>query len=129
MTFKMVSTERAPKAIGPYSQAVHAGDFIFCSGQIPIDPKTGKLELFGGDAARQAKLVLDNLEAVLRSEGLTFDNVVKATIYLSDMEDFTAVNEVYASYFKTYRPARACVAVATLPKGANVEIDAVAYVG
>jgi len=129
MTFRMVNTEKAPKAIGPYSQAVHAGDFLFCSGQIPIDRKTGKLELFGGDAAKQARLVLDNLDAVLGSEGLTFDSVVKTTIYLSDMEDFSAVNEVYATYFNTYRPARACVAVATLPKGADVEIDAIAYVG
>ena len=128
MTLKMVNTDKAPKAIGPYSQAVRAGDFLFCSGQLPIDPATGNLEMFDGDAAKQAKLVLDNLKAVLQSEGLAFDNVVKTTIFLSDMENFAAVNEVYASYFETYKPARACVAVKTLPKGVDVEIDAIAYI-
>lgn len=129
MTFKMIHTDRAPGAIGPYSQAVRAGDFLFCSGQIPIDPATGNLELFDGDPAKQARLVLDNLKAVLESEGLDFDNVVKTTIFLSTMEHFAAVNDVYASCFNTYKPARACVAVATLPKGVDVEIEAVAYAG
>ena len=128
MVHKMVHTEKAPKAIGPYSQAVRAGDFLFCSGQIPIDPTTGQLEMSDGDAAKQARLVLDNLKAVLESEGLGFDNIVKTTIFLSNMEHFAAVNDVYASYFNAYKPARACVAVATLPKGVDVEIEAVAYV-
>jgi 2-iminobutanoate/2-iminopropanoate deaminase len=108
---------------------VRAGDFLFCSGQIPIDPVTGNLELFDGDAAKQARLVLENLKEVLASEGLTFDNVVKSTIFLSDMEHFASVNDVYASYFDDYKPARACVAVATLPKGVDVEIEAMAYIG
>jgi len=129
MTFKMVNTDKAPKAIGPYSQAVRAGDFLFCSGQIPIDHVSGEVKLFGGDAAKQARLVLDNLKAVLESEGLGFDNVVKTTIYLSTMEHFAQVGDVYASYFNAYKPARACVAVATLPKGVDVEIEAVAYAG
>jgi 2-iminobutanoate/2-iminopropanoate deaminase len=129
MAMKMVNTEKAPKAIGPYSQAVRAGDFLFCSGQIPIEPGTGEPKLFDGDAAKQARLVLDNLKAVLESEGLGFDNVVKTTIFLSSMEHFAAVNDVYASYFSSYKPARACVAVATLPKGVDVEIEAIAYTG
>ena len=128
MSLKMVNTEEAPKAIGPYSQAVRAGDLLFCSGQLPIDPATGDLMLFDGDAAKQARLVLDNLRAVLESEGLGFNRVVKTTIYLSDMENFATVNEVYATYFEAYKPARACVAVKTLPKDVAIEIDAIAYI-
>jgi 2-iminobutanoate/2-iminopropanoate deaminase len=129
MTLRMVHTDNAPKAIGPYSQAVRAGDLLFCSGQIPIDPATGKLELFGGDAAKQARLVMQNLKAVLEAEGLSFKHVVRTTIYLSSMEHFAAVNEVYASYFDAYRPARASVEVARLPKDVSVEIDAIAWAG
>lgn len=126
MAFKMINTDKAPKAIGPYSQAVRAGDMLFCSGQIPIDPATGNLELFGGDAAKQARLVMENLKAVLAADGFSFEGVVKTTIYLADMESFAAVNEVYASFFGTHKPARATVAVAKLPKGVGVEIDAIA---
>lgn len=127
MTLKMVHTNRAPKAIGPYSQAVRAGEFLFCSGQIPIDPKTGNLELFDGDVAKQARLVMDNLKAVLAASDLILENVARTTIYLTNMDDFAKVNEVYASYFSDHKPARATVAVAGLPKGVSVEIDAIAY--
>ena len=126
MTHKMVSTDKAPKAIGPYSQAVRAGNMLFCSGQIPIEPASGELKLFGGDAAAQARLVMENLKAVLASEGMTFENVVKTTIFLVSLEDFARVNEVYASYFGDYRPARAGVQAARLPKDVNVEIEAIA---
>lgn len=126
MALKMVGTDKAPKAIGPYSQAVRAGQLLFCSGQIPIDPATGNLELFDGDAARQARLVMENLKAVLAAEGLSFESVVKTTIYLANMESFARVNEVYASFFGGHKPARATVAVAGLPKGVGVEIDAIA---
>ena len=126
MTLEMINTKDAPAAVGPYSQAVRAGNLLFCSGQIPIDPKSGNLELFGNDAAKQAKLVMENLKAVLSSEELNFNDVIKTTIFLSDMENFTKVNEVYSSYFGDYKPARACVAVKTLPKNVDVEIEAIA---
>lgn len=125
---KMINTDKAPKAIGPYSQAVRAGNFVFCSGQISIDPKTGELELFGGDAASQTELVLKNLGAVLSCEGLSLSDVVKTTTFLSSMSDFAKVNETYAAFFGTHKPARATVEVKGLPKGASIEIEAVAYV-
>ncbi len=126
MAHKMISTDKAPRAIGPYSQAVRAGDMLFCSGQIPIDPASGELKLFSGDVAAQARLVMENLKAVLAAEGMTFENVVKTTIFLSSMEEFARVNEVYASYFGAYKPARATVQAARLPKDVNVEIEAIA---
>jgi 2-iminobutanoate/2-iminopropanoate deaminase len=129
MPLRMIQTDKAPKAIGPYSQAVRAGDLLFCSGQIPIDPAAGRLELFDGDPAKQTRLVMQNLKAVLEAEGLSFDDVIKTTIFLSNMEHFAAVNEVYASYFGEYKPARATVEVARLPKDVSVEIEAVAYGG
>ncbi len=129
MTLKMIFTEKAPAAVGPYAQAVRAGNMLFCSGQIPIDPATGELKTFEGDAAAQAKLVLENLKHVLAAEGLTFNDVAKTTIFLSNMENFGKVNEVYASYFTEYKPARACVAVKTLPKNVDVEIEAIALCG
>ena len=129
MALKMVNTDRAPKAVGPYSQAVRAGNILFCSGQIPLDPASGELKLFDGDAAEQAKLVMENLKAVLAAEGLSFRDVAKTTIFLSSMENFGKVNEVYASYFGDYTPARACVEVAKLPKGVDVEIEAIAFIG
>ena len=122
----MIHTDKAPNAVGPYSQAIRAGNMLFCSGQIPIDPATGGLKLFDGDAAAQARLVMDNLKAVLAAEGFTFDNVVKTTIYLSNMGNFAKVNEVYASYFTEYKPARATVEVGRLPKDVGVEIEAIA---
>ena len=122
---KPIQTGDAPKAIGPYSQAIQAGGFVFCSGQIPLDPKTG--EMVGvGDVRAQAKRVMDNLGAVLAAGGASFQTVVKTTIFLADLADFGAVNEVYGSYFKDAPPARATVQVAGLPRGSLVEIEAIA---
>jgi 2-iminobutanoate/2-iminopropanoate deaminase len=123
---KAISTADAPAAIGPYSQAIHAGDLVFLSGQVPIDPKTG--ELVGGDIAAQTERVLDNLAAVLAAAGCGFGEVVKTTIYLVDLGDFQVVNETYAKRFSAAPPARATVQVSALPKGARVEIDAIARV-
>ena len=120
----MIRTDNAPAPIGPYSQAILAGNELFCSGQIAIDPATG--ELTGNDAAAQAEQVLKNLGAVLQAADMQFSNVVKTTIYLIDMNDFAAVNTVYAKAFEASKPARSTVAVAALPKGALVEIDAIA---
>lgn len=124
----MIQTDKAPKAIGPYSQAVLAGNLLFISGQIPIDPKTGEINLYNGDTAEQAKLVMANLKGVLESQRLTFGNVIKTTIFLKNMEDFAKVNEVYASYFNDYKPARACVEVSRLPKDVGIEIEAIALI-
>ncbi len=124
---KFLATEDAPKAIGPYSQGVVEGGFLFASGQIPIDPKTGEL-VSGGIEASTAR-VLDNMEAVLRSAGLTFSDVVKTTVFLVKGDDFPAMNAIYARRFGDHRPARSTVIVAALPKGAVVEIDMIAKVG
>src|SRR5207244_2781042 len=124
---KIVSTNEAPAAIGPYSQAMRSGRFLFCSGQIPLDPKSG--QIVPGDIAAQTRRVLDNIAALLRAEGLTFDNVVKTTIFLTDLGDFQTVNEIYGSYFKQDPPARSTVQVSALPKGAKIEIDAIADTG
>ena len=123
---EIISTDQAPAAIGPYSQAVKTSGTttIYCSGQIPLKPGTG--ELLDGDVVAQCKLVMTNLQAVLKAAGAEFSDVVKTTIYLEDMADFAAVNEVYASYFDDNPPARATVAVRGLPKGVQVEIDAIA---
>jgi len=125
-----ISSPDAPKAIGPYSQAIRAGELLFLSGQIPLDPSTG--QLVGGDIAAQTRRVMDNLGAVLKSGGLSFSNIVRATIFLTDLADFTSVNDVYGSYFPSAGgppPARATVQVSQLPKGARVEIDAIASYG
>ncbi len=121
---KYVQTDGAPAAIGPYSQAIRSGDFLFCSGQIALEPASG--EMVGGSAADQARQVLANLGAVLDAGGASLQTVVKTTIFLDDMADFAAVNEVYAAAFGDHRPARATVEAAALPKGALVEIDAIA---
>ncbi len=121
---QIISTNEAPTAIGPYSQAVRSGSFLFCSGQIPLDPKSG--EIVPGDVRAQTRRVLDNIAAVLRTEGLSFDNVVKTTIFLTNLGDFQRVNEIYGSYFKQDPPARSTVQVSALPKGANVEIEVIA---
>src|SRR5438876_8364331 len=121
---KIISTNEAPAAIGPYSQAVRSGSFLFCSGQIPLDPKSG--EIVPGDITAQTRRVLDNIAAVLRSEGLTFDNVVKTTIFLTNLGDFQKLNEFYASYFKQDPPARSTVQVSALPKVAKLEIEVIA---
>ena len=121
---KPVSTKSAPAAIGPYSQAIDAGDYVFLSGQVPIDPATG--QLVSSDIAAETERVLDNLGAVLEAAGCTFADVVKTTIYLLDLGDFEVVNRTYAKRFGDAPPARATVQVAALPKGARVEIDAIA---
>lgn len=119
-----VNTDKAPAAVGPYAQAVEAGGLIFCSGQIPLDPISGTL--VGTDITVQTRQVLKNLFAVLAASGLGPANVAKTTVYLQNMADFAAMNEVYAKAFADHRPARATVEVAALPKGALVEIDCVA---
>ena len=119
-----VESNEAPKAIGPYSQGIKAGGFIFVSGQVALDPKTGAL--VGSDVAAQTERVLQNLQAVVEAAGSDFDRVVKTTVYLRSMADFAAMNEVYKRYFKNEPPARATVAVAGLPKDALVEIDVIA---
>jgi 2-iminobutanoate/2-iminopropanoate deaminase len=126
MKREAVRTEGAPAAIGPYSQAVRAGGFLFCSGQIPLDPSTGKMTDGGIEA--QAERVLKNLDAVLTAGGATLRTVVKTTVYLVDLGDFPAMNAVYGNYFPENPPARATVQVAGLPAGARVEVDAVATV-
>lgn len=124
MNKEVISTPKAPAAIGPYSQSIKAGGFLFVSGQIPLVPETGELVL--GDIKMQAERVLENIAAILGAAGTSFDRVVKTTIFLTDMGNFAAVNEVYAKYFPTNPPARACVAVAQLPRGVAVEIEAIA---
>ncbi len=121
---KIVSTTEAPAAVGPYSQAIRVGPFLFTAGQIPLDPQSG--QIVEGDITAQARRVLDNLAAVLRAENLDFSHIVKTTIFLTDMNDFAQVNEVYAGYFSDVPPARSTVAVSALPKGARVEIDCIA---
>jgi 2-iminobutanoate/2-iminopropanoate deaminase len=124
---KIISTPEAPAAVGPYSQAVRVGSTVYCAGQIPLDPKSGQIVSGGVDA--QTRRVLDNIAAVLRAEGLSFENIVKTTIFLIDLGDFQTVNEIYAGYFKQAPPARSTVQVAALPKGARVEIEVVAVAG
>jgi reactive intermediate/imine deaminase len=118
-----VFTDQAPKAIGPYSQAIRAGDTVYLSGQIPLDPKTG--ELVKGDIQQEARRAFDNLKAVAAAAGDGLQQVVRVTIYLTDLGDFAKVNEVMAGYFQEPYPARATVGVAALPRGARIEIDAV----
>jgi 2-iminobutanoate/2-iminopropanoate deaminase len=119
-----VSTPNAPAAIGPYSQAIRAGGFLFVSGQIPLDPATGTL--VEGDIAAQTHRVLRNLGAILEAAGMSFDRVTKTTVYLADMSEFAAMNEVYATYFPSPAPARATVQAARLPRDVRVEIDLIA---
>jgi len=121
---KIIDTPNAPAAIGPYSQAVWAGELLFTSGQIPLDPATG--QVVAGDVKDQARQSLKNVQAVLEAAGLTMAHVVKATVFIKDMNDFPAINEVYASFFPAPCPARSCVEVARLPKDVLVEIEVVA---
>ena len=125
--FGPVTTPDAPGAIGPYSQAIRAGDFVFLSGQIPLDPGTG--QLVAGGIAEQTHQVLKNLGAVLSAAGTSYAGVVKTTVYLADMGEFTAMNEIYGTYFSAPAPARATVQAARLPRDVRVEVDAVAYLG
>ena len=123
MEIKKISTENAPKAIGPYSQAIAVGNLIFTSGQIPINPVSGAVEAVG--ITDQAEQVMKNLDAVLKEAGTSFENTIKTTCFLADMQDFAAFNEVYAKYF-TQNPARSCVAVKELPKGVLCEVEVIA---
>ena len=121
---EIISTENAPLAVGPYSQAVWTGSFLFCAGQIPLDPKTG--ELVGTTVTQQATQVCENIQAVLAAKGLNFSNVVKTTVFLMDLAEFAEMNAVYARYFTEPYPARSTIQVAGLPKGARVEIEVIA---
>lgn len=122
---KIVSTTEAPGAVGPYSQAVRVGPMLFTAGQIPLDPKTG--QIVSEDVSEQTTRVLDNLTAVLKAEGMDFSNIVKTTVFMTNLGDFGKMNDVYASYFEDAPPARSTVQVAALPKGAQVEIEVVAF--
>lgn len=124
---KSITTPEAPAAIGTYSQAVRAGDTVYLSGQIPLDPKT--MKLVEGDFETQVRRVFDNLRAVCRGAGGDFDRVARVTVFLTDLSNFTKVNEVMAAYFNAPYPARAAVGVASLPRGADVEIDGIMYLG
>jgi 2-iminobutanoate/2-iminopropanoate deaminase len=122
-----ITTDEAPGAIGPYSQAIKAGGFLFASGQIPLDPTTGTIT--EGGITAQTHQVLQNLGAVLKAAGVSYDRVVKTTVYLSDMANFPAVNEIYATYFPAPAPARATIQAAALPRNVLVEIDLIAFLG
>jgi 2-iminobutanoate/2-iminopropanoate deaminase len=124
MKLEVISTDKAPAAIGPYSQAIRAGGLLFCSGQIPLDPATG--EMVQGDVAVQAGQVMNNIAAMLAAAGAGFEDVIKTTVYLVDMGDFATVNEIYGRCFVVHKPARSTVAVKSLPRGALVEIEVVA---
>lgn len=120
---KIVSTQKAPGAIGPYSQGIVAGGFLFTSGQLPINPQTGEIP---STIEKQTILVLENLKAIVEEAGLSLENIVKATIYLKNMSDFNTVNQIYATYFTNNPPARVCIEVSKIPKDALIEIDAIA---
>ena len=126
MSKEIIQTPNAPAAIGPYSQGIKYGNLVFVSGQIPIDPATG--ELVEGDIKQQTRQVLTNVQAVLESAGSSLENVLKATVFITSMDDFPLVNEAYAEFFKSASPARACVEVSRLPKEVQVEIEAIAAV-
>jgi len=122
---QIIKPPKAASAVGPYNQAVRLGDLLFCSGQIPIDPATGNL--VSGNIKAQAERVLENVKTILEHQGLTFANVVKSTVFLTNLADFADMNEVYAKYFTADFPARSTIQVAGLPKGANVEIEVIAH--
>ena len=122
---QIIKPSKSPPAVGPYNHAVRVGDLLFCAGQIPIDPATGNL--VPGDARAQTERVLENVKAILEDQKLTFANVVKSTVFLTNLADFAAMNEVYAKYFTADFPARSTIQVAALPKGAQVEIEVVAH--
>jgi 2-iminobutanoate/2-iminopropanoate deaminase len=122
-----VSTGSAPKALGPYSQAIRAGQFLFVSGQVPIDPATG--ELAQGGIADQTRRALENVREILKAGGASFEHVVRTTVYLADLSDFAAMNEVYATVFMAPQPARSTIQAARLPRDARIEIDVIAFLG
>jgi 2-iminobutanoate/2-iminopropanoate deaminase len=121
---RIIQTELAPAAIGPYSQAVRIGDFLYTSGQIALDPKSGKF--LSGEIKEETEQTLKNISAILQVDGLELENVIKTTVYLSDLNDFVQMNLIYEKYFSKNKPARSCVQVAALPKGAKIEIEAIA---
>ena len=122
-----VSTGSAPKALGPYSQAIQAGQFLFVSGQVPIDPATG--QLVEGSIADQTRRALENIGAILKAGGASFQHVVRTTVYLADLGDFAAMNEVYATFFTAPQPARSTIQAARLPRDARIEVDVIAFLG
>jgi len=124
VTLEKIATDRAPKAIGPYSQAIRSGDFIFCAGQVGLDPATG--EAVQGDVKAQTARILDNLAGVLAAAGSDLAHVLKTTVFLTDMGDFAAMNEIYAQKFGDHRPARSTIGIAALPRGLRVEIECIA---
>ena len=124
MQKEIIATNKAPAAIGPYSQAVKIGELVFVAGQIPIDPASG--EVVNGDIQSQTRQALKNVEAVITAAGSSLDKVIKTTVFITSMDDFSLVNEIYAEFFSTFAPARACVEVSRLPKDVNVEIEAIA---
>ena len=124
MIKRIIQTEQAPAAIGPYSQAIRIGDFLYTSGQIALDPESGIF--LSGEIEEETEQTLKNISAILQAGGVNFENVIKTTVYLSDLNDFTRMNQVYEKHFSKNKPARACVQVAALPKGAKIEIDAIA---
>ena len=124
MEKKPIQTSQAPSAIGPYSQAIRIGDFLYTSGQIALKPDT--MEMMNGEIEEETEWVLKHIEAILQAGGLSLAHVIKTTVYLTDLGDFSRMNQVYEKFFKETKPARACVQVAALPKGAKVEIDAIA---
>lgn len=126
MKKRAIYTENAPKPIGPYSQAIQAGSYLFLSGQIPIDPESG--ELVTGDIREQTQRVLENIKSILESQGLGMDDLVKVTLYLKDLKNFSQVNELYATYFSKTPPARSTLQVSDLPRNAEIEIEAIAWV-
>ena len=125
MNKKIITTSKAPAAIGPYSQAIRVGEFLYTSGQISLDPNS--MELITGNIEVETERVLKNIEAILNADGLRLNNIIKTTVYLTDLSEFGRMNQVYEKFFVETKPARACVQVAALPKGAKVEIDAIAH--
>ena len=125
MNKKIITTSEAPAAIGPYSQAIRVGEFLYTSGQISLDPNS--MELITGNIEVETERVLKNIEAILNADGLKLNNIIKTTVYLTDLSEFGRMNQVYEKFFVETKPARACVQVAALPKGAKVEIDAIAH--
>ena len=125
MEKKIIATPKAPAAIGPYSQAIRIEGFLYTSGQISLDPET--MKMITGDIEMETEKVLKNIEAILKADGLELNNIIKTTVYLTDLSEFTRMNKVYEKFFSETKPARACVQVTALPKGAKVEIDAIAH--
>ncbi|NLV89814.1 MAG: RidA family protein [Tissierellia bacterium] len=124
MALKFISTDKAPAAVGPYSQGVRAGNIIFTSGQLPVDPETGVMSK--GDIQKETKLCLENVKAVLEAEGASIENIAKVTVFVTDMNNFETINKIYDEFFNGHKPARSLVQVSQLPKGADIEIEAIA---